>query len=136
MTILPAKCAVCDGPFHKLRGAQTTCSKACKQSLHRMEKCNTQWLDTSDVPNASVALSLVPNSSEFTRIWGPNKLSDIELYLMRLEPTGIRLSGGAMLYRNITQEPHVESKSSASAPTLPSHGPKTSRTGKFYERSN
>lgn len=101
-----------------------------------MEKCNTQWLDTSDVPNASVALSLVPNSSEFTRIWGPNKLSDIELYLMRLEPTGIRLSGGAMLYRNITQEPHVESKSSASAPTLPSHGPKTSRTGKFYERSN
>jgi hypothetical protein len=98
MTIAPASCAACGAPFRKQRQAQTTCSKACKQALFR-KKGNAQCLDTSDTAIAAEPPPIPTEWGEYTRIWGPNKLLDIELRMLRLEPTGLRLKGGAMLYR-------------------------------------
>jgi hypothetical protein len=90
MTIAPASCEACGTPFHKKRVAQTTCSKSCKQVLWR-QKCNAKNLGASGTSNASEQPPSPAERGEFTHIWGPNKLSGIELRMLRLEPTGLRM---------------------------------------------
>lgn len=96
-------CASCGAPFARLREAQRTCSPACKQALYRAEKCNAVGAVSSEGENA---LRDTPAGREligFVRIWGPNKLSEIELRIMKLEPTGLHAKGGSMLYRRIAE---------------------------------
>ncbi len=97
MTVTLANCLECGKPFNPVRRAMKTCSKACKQKAFRAEKCNTGYVDTSEASIAAVA----PHGDRFVRVWGPNKLSAIELRVLGIEPTGLR-SGNAMLYRKVT----------------------------------
>lgn len=94
-----AHCASCGAPFVRQREAQRACSKACKQRLFRAEKCNTGHPTPDEV---STALERAPTRAldgEMVRIWGPNRLSKIELHMLGLEPTGLTAKGGAHLYR-------------------------------------
>ncbi len=91
-------CASCGAPFARVRQAQRTCSNACKQSLHRAEKCNAGHSAASEEPTEPSRAQDRPEPDTLTRIWGPQRLSEIELRMLGLEPTGLR-SGGSMLYR-------------------------------------
>lgn len=99
MTIALTVCASCGSPFAKVRTAQRACSPACKKALFRAEKRDTGHPTSDEV---STGLERAPTQAldgEMTRIWGPNRLSKIELHMLGLEPTGLTAKGGAHLYR-------------------------------------
>ena len=100
MTAALAHCVVCGAPFAKKRQAHVCCSKACKQAKYR-EKCNAGCDDPSDTPNAPVHPPVAEETAVYVRCWGPNRLSDIEMRVLGILPTGMS-DGAAMLYRSAT----------------------------------
>lgn len=99
MTIALAHCPSCSKPFAPKREAQRACSPACKQKLFRAEKCNTGHSAPADTSDEAQHAATAGYAGGMTRIFGPNHLSEIELRVMKLEPTGLRIGNGSMLYR-------------------------------------
>lgn len=99
MTAPLAHCPSCSKPFAPKREAQRACSPACKQKLFRAEKCNTGHSAPADASDALQRAGKAAFEGGMTRIFGPNRLSEIELRTLKLEPTGLRIGNGSMLYR-------------------------------------
>ena len=88
-------------PLARRRAAQRTCSPACKKALFRAEKRDAGHSDASEVSTVASTHQERPKPGTLTRIWGPNRLSEIQLRMMGLDFTGLKV-GGSMPYRRTT----------------------------------
>jgi hypothetical protein len=98
-------CLGCGAEFRPNRQDQRCCSATCRKRLSRREKCDTVLPPDESVTRTPAQPSgggnRVSTGDRLVRVWGPNRLSEIELRVMHLEPAGRAFPGGAF-YREIT----------------------------------
>jgi len=96
------RCKVCGEVFDPHQVRQKYCSHACQMRAWRARETSRRYTDTGETSHASQTALQRPiqaresdgEGQRLLRIWGQNRLSEIELRIMGLTPTGRSFPGG------------------------------------------